>query len=106
MDTDSPMLLESRRFRAHARHFIGMLDSSLGMLESKELERNMRSLGELHVAYGIKEEYFPIMGDALLYMLKKVLKQDFSPAIRTSWLHVYDTMSKQMIAAMNEDKHL
>ena len=79
-----------------------MLDRALDMLESKQLEENMKNLGALHVSYGVKEDYFPIMGEALIHTLKKIHAQDFNPAIKTSWMHVYDNMSRQMIQAMRE----
>ena len=57
MDTDSPKLLESRRFKIHSKHFVEMLDKALLMLEKEELESNMKSLGAMHVTYGVKVGY-------------------------------------------------
>ena len=54
MDTDSPKLLESRRFKIHSHHFVEMLDKALLMLEKSELEANMKQLGAMHVTYGVK----------------------------------------------------
>jgi methyl-accepting chemotaxis protein len=100
MDTECAKLAESRRFKIHSKHFIEMLDKALFMLEVKRLEENMKQLGELHVTYGVKEEYFPIMGEALIFTLKKCLPDEFNPAIKTAWTAVYLTMSTQMIHAM------
>lgn len=104
MDTDSPALVNSRRFKTHSKHFIEMLDSALGMLESSELEKNMKTLGELHNSYAVKPEYFPIMGEALIHTLKKCLPGDFNPAVKTAWTVVYRRLSFQMIQAMKETK--
>ena len=104
MDTDSPKLMESRRFKLHAKHFVEMLDKTLEMLESEQLEENMKSLGALHVAYGVKEEYFPVMGEALIFTLKKCLPGEFNPAIKTAWAVVYHRMSHQMIMAIKQAK--
>ena len=105
MDTESPSLLESRRFKVHAKHFIEMLDTALMMLEAKQLESNMKSLGKMHAAYGVKANYFPIMGEALIYTLKQCLPpEEFSAAAETAWSVVYDRMSNQMIEAMRDAK--
>ena len=77
-----------------------MLDRALDMLEKKELDKNMKSLGAMHVTYGVKGEYFPIMGESLIYVLKKILQDDFNPAIKKAWEVMYDSMATQMIAAM------
>ncbi|CAB9516967.1 Leghemoglobin Lb120 [Seminavis robusta] len=100
MDTECSKLMESRRFKIHSKHFVEMLDKALFMLEVKRLEDNMKQLGELHVTYGVKEEYFPIMGEALIYTLKKCLPDEFNPAIKSAWNHVYLKMSTQMITSM------
>ena len=103
MDTDSSKLIESRRFKIHSKHFVEMLDKALFMLEVKLLEENMTQLGELHVTYGVKAEFFPIMGDALIFTLKKCLRNDqFNLSIKTAWTAVYDKMSAQMISAMRK----
>lgn len=64
MDTDSPKLLESRRFKIHSKHFIEMLDKALLMLEKEELEANMKSLGAMHVTYGVKVSWSGVTGEA------------------------------------------
>lgn len=77
-----------------------MFDKALLMLEAEQLEENMKSLGAMHVTYGVKEEYFPIMGEALIFTLKKCLPGEFNPAVKTAWTVVYTRMSHQMIKAM------
>ncbi|CAB9528302.1 Leghemoglobin Lb120 [Seminavis robusta] len=103
LDTDSEMMKKSRRFQMHARYFIEMLDRALGMVEAKEMEANLKSLGELHVSFGVKASYFPIMGEALLEALEATLPaEDWNQDVKAAWGNVYDRLSTQMVSAMKQ----
>lgn len=54
-------LIKSRRFLKHAAYFIQMIDKALGMLgpDIELLTEILLELGQKHVAYGVKPEYFP-----------------------------------------------
>ena len=54
MDVESSAILKSRRFKTHAKYFVEMLDRALGMVKAKQLEENLKDLGELHAAFGGK----------------------------------------------------
>jgi hemoglobin-like flavoprotein len=80
-----------------------MLDKALEMVRMEQLDENMGRLGKMHVTYGVKAEYFPMMGEALFHMLKELLKDDFDDASEGAWAIVYARLSKQMVAAMNSE---
>lgn len=90
----------SRRFKIHAKYFIEMLDKALGMVESKQMEENMKSLGKMHAEYGVKTDYFPIMGEALFYALKSLLADEWNTELQTNWADVYGRLSNQMVSAI------
>jgi hemoglobin-like flavoprotein len=103
LDTDCDIMMKSRRFQMHAKYFIEMLDKALAMVETKQMEQNMKELGELHVSFGVKESYFPIMGDALLHALSETLpEENWNPDIKAAWHDVYDRLSSSMISAMKQ----
>jgi hemoglobin-like flavoprotein len=104
LDTCSESILKSRRFKIHSMYFIEMLDKALGMVEAKQVEQNMKELGQLHNSYGVKVEYFPIMGEALFTMLQQTLKEDWNEELKLAWGSVYGKLSSQMISAMKADK--
>ncbi|CAB9528303.1 Involved in oxygen transport in the brain. Hexacoordinate globin [Seminavis robusta] len=104
MDTNSGAILNSRRFKIHSRYFIEMLDKALGMVEARQVEENMKALGEMHNSYGVKEEYFPVMGEALFLALEKTLKEDWNDDLRASWGSLYGKLSSQMVSAMKAGK--
>jgi len=104
MDTDSETIRKSRRFMMHSTYFIEMLDKALGMVESKNMDANMKELGELHVEYGVREEFFPIMGEALFHTLEQNLKGDWNEDLKAAWQGLYGRLSSQMMAAMKNKK--
>lgn len=104
LDIDSDVMLKSRRFQMHAKYFIEMLDKALCMVEAKQIEENMKSLGAMHASYGVKEEYFPIMGEALIHALEETLVDDWNVDVRAAWLDVYDRLATAMISSMKMAK--
>ena len=102
LDMDSQIMLNGRRFRTHSKHFIAMLDRALGMVEAKQMEANLKELGDLHAEYGVKVEFFETMGEALFDTLKAILEEDWSKELHGAWQDVYGRMSSQMISAINQ----
>ncbi|KAL7561909.1 hypothetical protein ACA910_005112 [Epithemia clementina (nom. ined.)] len=101
IDTNSPELLDSKRFLMHASYMIQMLDTALNMLgpDIELLTEIMYELGSKHVRYGVRPEMFPHMGKALLFTLSEVLGKRFSPQVKTAWVETYDSLSQDMIRA-------
>lgn len=102
LDTHSESFLCSRRFKGHSAYFIEMLDKALDMVEAKEIGDNMKRLGEMHVQFGVKDEYFPVMGEALIETLKEVLKAAWNQPTEDAWRDVYGRLSSGMIEAMQK----
>ena len=104
LNTDSDAILQSRRFKMHSKYFISMLDKALGMVEAKQMEENMKSLGAMHADFGVKESYFGVMKQSLFYTLEKTLEDEWNPSLESAWSALYDRLSSQMIAAMKSAK--
>ncbi|GAX25643.1 hypothetical protein FisN_15Lh009 [Fistulifera solaris] len=102
IDVDSPELLSSKRFLAHAVYLLEMIDTALNMLgpDIELLTDIMTELGKKHVSYGVKPDMFPIMGDALIYMLRDVLGDEFTDATEEAWKETYGALSADMIRSM------
>jgi hemoglobin-like flavoprotein len=102
IDVDSPELLNSKRFLAHAVYLLEMIDTALNMLgpDIELLTDIMTELGKKHVSYGVKPDMFPIMGDALIYMLRDVLGDEFTDATEEAWKETYGALSADMIRSM------
>jgi nitric oxide dioxygenase len=52
-----------------------------------------------HVAYGVEEQHYEIVGQALLWTLEQGLDADFTPAVRDAWIEAYTLLSGAMIEA-------
>jgi nitric oxide dioxygenase len=52
-----------------------------------------------HLAYGVRPEHYPAVGEALQAMLRAVLGPDWTPEAAAAWARVYDALQAQMIAA-------
>ena len=77
-----------------------MIDRALSLLgpEIEMLTEIMLELGEKHVRYGVRAEFFNSMGTALIHAIKMVLpEEDFTEEIRADWLEVYGALSYDMI---------
>jgi hemoglobin-like flavoprotein len=56
--------------------------------------------GQKHVSYGVKAEYFPSMGRALIFSVQQVLPESsFNSDIKDSWVEIYGALSYDMIRA-------
>ena len=104
MDPKCDKIQKSRRFAQHSRYLIQMLDRSLSLLgpDVETLSTILHELGRKHVHYGVKEDFFPPMGTALIQVLKELL--NINDEVEASWVEVYTALSGQMIKAMNEER--
>ncbi len=73
-----------------------------GLDYSHELVASIRSLGRRHVQYGVKEQHYDTVGEALLWALQKALGSDFTPEARNAWLTVYNWLAATMKEAAAE----
>jgi hemoglobin-like flavoprotein len=104
MDVDSPELLRSKRFLAHAAYVLEMIDQALNMLgpDIELLTEIMLHLGRKHVRYyRVKPEMFPIMGEALIYVLQDTLGDEFTEGMKESWEEIYN-MIRAMVNAKSK----
>lgn len=59
----------------------------------------VQKLGRDHIAYGVREEHFAPVGEALLWTLGQGLGSRFTPEVEESWKKVYGILADTMIAA-------
>src|SRR5262245_46791769 len=73
-----------------------------GLDYSQELVASIRSLGRRHVQYGVKDQHYDTVGEALLWALEKGLGPEFPPGARNAWLIVYTWLAATMKEAAAE----
>ncbi|NNC12263.1 hemin receptor [Planctomonas sp. JC2975] len=70
-----------------------------GLKNWDSTQRVVANLGARHVGYGVKPEYYPTVGAALLATLSKGLGDDFTPEVEEAWTAAYTALSGTMIEA-------
>ena len=74
-----------------------MLAAAVRLLEKPEtLVPVLEDLGRRHVRYGVRDEHYDTVGEALLWMLGEMLGKDFSPAARDAWTALYEVVATTM----------
>jgi len=80
-----------------------MLDYAVtGLDELDKIVPTIKDLGKRHVGYGVKEEYYETVGEALLWTLEKGIGGDFTRDVREAWAEAYKLLSDTMKSAARE----
>lgn len=59
----------------------------------------IRALARRHLRYGVLEQHYASVGEALLWTLEQGLRTDFTDEVRCAWTKAYDILSSTMIEA-------
>ena len=73
---------------------IGMAVNSLNDLEG--LVPVVQSLGERHVDYGVKDEHYDTVGEALIWTLGQGLGEAFTDDVKYAWVTTYTLLATVM----------
>lgn len=71
---------------------LALVVSTLDNMDS--FEPAVKSLGERHINYGVRDEHYQTFNAALLWALEQSLGTDFTPAMREAWRTALALMSK------------
>lgn len=86
---------------AQAEKVMHMLGLAVGMLNNaKALAVVLESLGRRHQGYGVRDAHFEIVGEAMIWTLGEICKDDFTPQVRACWVAAYGEMAAIMKRAM------
>ena len=59
----------------------------------------VQALGQRHVGYGVQEQDYAVVGEALLWTLGQGLGEDFTDEVKQAWTETYTTLAGVMIEA-------
>jgi hemoglobin-like flavoprotein len=80
-----------------AQKLIDTLALVIGNLKNPTgLAGMLERLGRRHSGYGVKDEHYAIVGEALVWSLQKILGADFTPPLRDAWIALYTTAADPM----------
>jgi len=74
----------------------------LNLHRIEEIVPAVRELAWRHVTYGVTENDYKPVGEALIWTLEQTLRGQFTPAVRGAWLAAYKLLSGVMIGAAAE----
>jgi len=60
----------------------------------------VHDLAVRHVAYGVEERHYAMVGTALLRALKHELGAAFTPEVREAWVSAYQWLTDEMLQAL------
>ncbi|MBC8550552.1 MAG: hemin receptor [Candidatus Brocadiales bacterium] len=90
--------------KKQGRMLMQMIDFAVrGIDEPDAILPTIQDLGKRHVGYGVKEEYYSTVGEALLWTLEQGLGSDFTPEVKEAWTEAYKLLSGVMIDAAREN---
>lgn len=83
-----------------ARKLMDTLAIAIGTLQdSAALSELLEGLAKRHVAYGVRDEHYDKVGEALLWTLEQGLGDGFTPAVRDAWATLYGAVATTMRGA-------
>ncbi len=86
--------------REQGRKLMTMIATAVAALERLDtLVPAVRQLGARHAGYGVREEHYATVGEALLWTLEKGLGPEFTPAVKQAWTTTYTLLSHTMMEA-------
>lgn len=62
----------------------------------------VQDLGRRHVNYGVTDEHYKPVGEALIWTLEKGLGDAFTPQVKEAWITTYTTLQSVMTKAAAE----
>jgi Hemoglobin-like flavoprotein len=88
-----PISEQSKKVFAMLNYVISKLDR-LG-----DIIGEVEKLARRHATYGVKEEHYTVVGDALLWTLEQGLSNDWNEELKQAWAECYSTLATAMINA-------
>ncbi len=86
---------------AKLMHMLGRVVESL--YEFDNLQQEVLALGRRHVAYGVDPTQYQYVKQALLSMLKRQLKSEFTVEVEQAWSAIFDQLQACMLVAYRDE---
>ena len=89
------------------RKLMQMLTAAVkGLNNIERLVPVVEDLGRRHAHYGVADEHYDTVGEALLWTLEQGLGRAFTPEVKEAWTDVYGVLASTMKAAAAKDAAL
>ena len=85
------------------RKLMAILNTAVNALTKLEtIVPAVQAMGKRHVDYGVKDEHYDTVGEALIWTLGAGLKDDFTDETKDAWVAVYTLVATTMKEAAAE----
>lgn len=61
------------------------------------MERELGKLRDSHTSYGVTDEMYPWVGEALIDTIREALGAEFTPEVERNWREAYDILVKAIL---------
>jgi hemoglobin-like flavoprotein len=79
-----------RDLRDQKMKLIGMLATAVNNLHHfEQIRPAVEELGRRHLGYGVADEHYKPVGEALLWTLQQGLGENWTPAVKEAWTQAY-----------------
>lgn len=79
------------------RKLMAMINTAVNSLKNLEaVVPAVEEMGKRHVEYGVKDEDYDVVGEALLWTLDAGLGDDFTDDVKAAWTETYVVLSTTM----------
>jgi len=100
-EADIPDMLESPALKRLFSKVLNAVGCTVaGLHDMSKLVPMLLKLGMRHIHYGVEEEHWPVLGEALDLTLKDLLMDAYTTEVRLAWTTVYGFMSSIMIEGL------
>jgi len=90
-----PMFKGDMKEQGHK--LMAMLNTAVTALDKLDtIVPAIQDMGKRHVAYGVKDEHYDMVGEALIWTLGTGLKDDFTEDTKAAWIGVYALVATTM----------
>jgi hemoglobin-like flavoprotein len=86
--------------KEQGRKLMAMLSTAINSLDKVEtIIPAVQDMGRRHVAYGVKDEDYDTVGEALLWTLEQGLGDGFTTEVKGAWVDTYTLVATTMKTA-------
>jgi len=86
--------------KEQGRKLMAILNTAVNSLDKLEtIVPAVQDMGRRHVAYGVKDEDYDTVGEALLWTLEQGLGEGFTADIKDAWVDTYTLVATTMNTA-------
>ncbi|MEM8563755.1 MAG: globin family protein [Pseudomonadota bacterium] len=90
--------------KSQGKMLMSMLNTAVASLDRlPTIVPAVQALGQRHVGYGVKDEDYDTVGEALLWTLGQGLGDAFTDDVKEAWTLTYTTLAGVMIEASSAD---